>query len=443
MRKFREVGLYIRAMSKRSSLADRLYQLRLAKGLTQKELAEPDYTHAYVSTIEAGRRQPSTNALAHFAKKLGVSVEELETGRSPGLANELRSRLHDARFDLSNGDYREADAKIKAVRREAKGLGFVVLEAQALEFAGLLQEVQGFPDEAIDRYDEALELLQQEPPTMWAYATAGKARCLQAKGESHFAIHLIQTLLARLEKANLSDPTARAWLLGPLVLALFDVGMRGEAGKLAREGLELVQVIGNGTAAASLLVNVARVHQQRGDYAQATEALNKAEDVYRTLDFKTELAVAQFAKGYVESRSGDLSAARRDLIAAVDVFEDTGSSLNLANATAELARVERLSGDLKTAERHLKRSIDVLADREDPRVLAWSKRELALVYAQESPRKAEALFKEAIELYSTTSEVVELAHTHRHYGDFLLAQGRDKKGHEAHRQGLLALERGL
>lgn len=44
------------------------------------------------------------------------------------------------------------------------------------------------------------------------------------------------------------------------------------------------------------------------------------------------------------------------------------------------------------------------------------------MYAEESPRKAEALFKEAIELYSTISEVVELAHTYRHYGNFSLAQ---------------------
>ena len=53
----------------------RIRQLRLAKGLTQKELAAPHYTAAHVSTIEAGRRSPSRAALVHFARKLGVEPD--------------------------------------------------------------------------------------------------------------------------------------------------------------------------------------------------------------------------------------------------------------------------------------------------------------------------------------------------------------------------------
>ena len=53
-------------------IGKRLRRLRLARGLTQRELAEPMYTHAYVSTIEAGRRQPSQRALAHFGASVRV-----------------------------------------------------------------------------------------------------------------------------------------------------------------------------------------------------------------------------------------------------------------------------------------------------------------------------------------------------------------------------------
>ncbi|MDQ3767063.1 MAG: helix-turn-helix domain-containing protein [Actinomycetota bacterium] len=71
------------------TLGNRVKQLRIDKGLTQKELAEPSYTHAYVSTIEAGRRQPSDEALRHIAAKLGVAEEELATGRPPDLLSRL------------------------------------------------------------------------------------------------------------------------------------------------------------------------------------------------------------------------------------------------------------------------------------------------------------------------------------------------------------------
>lgn len=70
-------------------IGTRLRRLRLARGLTQKELAAPKYTHAYVSSIEAGHRRPSRAALEHFASKLGVEVEELLTGRPADLSTRL------------------------------------------------------------------------------------------------------------------------------------------------------------------------------------------------------------------------------------------------------------------------------------------------------------------------------------------------------------------
>ena len=55
-------------------LGTRLRRLRRDQGLTQRQLGAPRYTHAYVSTIEAGRRRPSREALEHFASNLGVDV---------------------------------------------------------------------------------------------------------------------------------------------------------------------------------------------------------------------------------------------------------------------------------------------------------------------------------------------------------------------------------
>ena len=38
-------------------------------------------SYAYISRIEAGVREPSVKALRKLAEKLGVSVEQLETGK--------------------------------------------------------------------------------------------------------------------------------------------------------------------------------------------------------------------------------------------------------------------------------------------------------------------------------------------------------------------------
>ena len=83
----------------------RLRELRLAAGMTQAELAGSRFSHAYVSVLEAGRREPSRAAVDYFAQRLGVSVEELwsEKGASLALqmAEDLRAEgLHEQSRDL-------------------------------------------------------------------------------------------------------------------------------------------------------------------------------------------------------------------------------------------------------------------------------------------------------------------------------------------------------
>src|SRR5205809_7908444 len=67
--------------SRVESIGVRLKRLRLERDLSQRELSGPGVSYAYISRIEAGARTPSVKALRLLAQKLGVSVEQLETGR--------------------------------------------------------------------------------------------------------------------------------------------------------------------------------------------------------------------------------------------------------------------------------------------------------------------------------------------------------------------------
>ena len=113
------------------SLGKRLRRLRIERGLTQRELADPLYTHAYVSTIEAGRRQPSTAALDHFAAKLDVTPEELLTGTPADLPARLELRLQEARIAVSTGDLAAAEKEFSRIRREAVAHNLPRLAARA------------------------------------------------------------------------------------------------------------------------------------------------------------------------------------------------------------------------------------------------------------------------------------------------------------------------
>jgi transcriptional regulator with XRE-family HTH domain len=62
------------------TVGKRLRRLRLERDLSQRELAAPGVSYAYISRIEAGTRQPSVKALRKLAGRLGVSAAYLETG---------------------------------------------------------------------------------------------------------------------------------------------------------------------------------------------------------------------------------------------------------------------------------------------------------------------------------------------------------------------------
>jgi transcriptional regulator with XRE-family HTH domain len=73
-----------------SAFGKRLREFRRSQRLTQAELAGDRYTAAYISQLESGRRQPTKESLVYIAERLGVSVEELSSGRGAGTSGNTR-----------------------------------------------------------------------------------------------------------------------------------------------------------------------------------------------------------------------------------------------------------------------------------------------------------------------------------------------------------------
>ena len=71
------------ALDKRATLAlgKRLAAARVEAGISQRKLAGPGVSAAYISRIEAGDRAPSVTAIRQMAGKLNIGVGYLETGQ--------------------------------------------------------------------------------------------------------------------------------------------------------------------------------------------------------------------------------------------------------------------------------------------------------------------------------------------------------------------------
>jgi tetratricopeptide (TPR) repeat protein len=417
----------------------RLRRLRIAKGLTQKALAAPRYTHAYVSSVESGHRTPSREAIEHFAAKLDVSVDELETGRPADIVARLELRLAEARVTLSAGDFDGAAEAFRAVIREAKRHHVITALAKAEEGLGLGLERQGSPEGAIEHYQRAEMTLSNEPITAVVDAVAGKARCFHSLGDVRHAIYLLESQLDAVVREDLRDPDALAHLHADLVYLYVEAGLYRKAAASADELELLAPRLRDPSRVAHMNMNVARAYLVQGDVERAQRSLQRAEDAYRQLGFRSETGSAHLARGYVLSRQGLLGEARAELELAKAAYEETSDDKHLPRVLNELARVERLEGGLVRARALLERSIAIIGTHDAP-ILAWAHRELGLVLTDLDPSAAEKRFRTAIELYELAEQTVEIAVTYRALGDLLQTRGESDASCDAYRTGILALE---
>jgi tetratricopeptide (TPR) repeat protein len=407
--------------------------------MTQKELADPKYSYAYVSTIEAGRRTPSMEAVEHFAQRLGVSADELLTGRPADLEARLELRLQEAIVAMSGGAMDESSLTFRSVAKEAKRADLPRIHSKAEGAVGLWCERRSQPEEGLAHHQAAEDLLRGEPPIEWVDAVAGQARCLESLGDVRYAIFLLESLLDRLEREHLRDPDALSRLHASLVFAYLDAGLPRKAAESGQELLALAPHLTDPVRVAQMHMNLARLFLEEGRVEDSQRSLRRADEVYRQRDLRTESAGAHLALGYVASREGDLAQARGELMHAIAIFEETSNEPDLIRALNELARVERLEGETGSARKLLERSISLTGSSDAP-ILAWAHRELGTTFTSDDDAVAEKHFRTAIDLFERSEQPFEIAITYRALGDLLRARGEVEAASDAYRTGIMSLE---
>ncbi len=136
----------------------RLREHRIAAGLTQAELAQRRFSHAYVSVLEAGKREPSQQALTYFANKLRVPVEALWADKGVDWTVELASALR-SEGKVADGRALLIETLTNLDRdRQVNRRALVVLHREI----GKVDQEQGRRNEAARHFAQALELIGEE-----------------------------------------------------------------------------------------------------------------------------------------------------------------------------------------------------------------------------------------------------------------------------------------
>ena len=334
------------------TIGQRLKRLRLEQSLSQRELAAPGVSYAYISRIEAGTRQPSVKALRRLATKLGVTADYLETGSQLG-PEELRElRLADLELAMRLGDPANVEEQLDELLADALAAGDanaamrarVALATAAMERAdwntsALLLEaaIEGEPFAPIERYE--------------IYAYLGRSYAVSGRPQD--AVDLYEHCLAELGES--ADAALEARYATHLSYALTDLGELARAEEVVDHALARLDETHDPYMRVRLYWSMARLAHAEGRASFALNNVRKAIALLQATDDTLHLARAHILASGITLSRGDADGAEGHLDRAEQLLSVPTAAEDVVEITIQRARIASLreQGDLAvTLARH-------------------------------------------------------------------------------------------
>jgi tetratricopeptide (TPR) repeat protein len=380
-----------------NSVGDRLREARLARGLTQGQLAKGLATKGFISQIERNRTTPSLPKLRLMAERLGLPLGHFTDDKSPHELTYLR---------------KSAELAVKAQEPERalslvdEGLSLPTTANERAE----LHRIQGLAFEALSRLNDALASLQTaaatappDDPELSAAIYADIGYVQQQQEQFNAATEANLRALGWLDASKHADPALRARVLTNLGRSCYSLGQLEKAddhlqraldaaidaesrlrianahmalgisaravGDLARavehcnRALDLHSRIGEHRAANRVLNNLGDVHYAAGRKREATALQQRCLERARELrdDFEIGVAAGALARYALDdSRVTDALAHARE---ARQASERSGDHLHLALTAALEGEAVARQGNASIADRHFAFALRLLKER--------------------------------------------------------------------------------
>jgi tetratricopeptide (TPR) repeat protein len=278
----REVGTRLKASRERA-------------GLSQRQLAFPGCTAAYISRLEAGARVPSLQMINELALRLEVTGQWLATGVEAAAVQP--SELIDAEVALRLGEIDEAERLYRAHLEPGD-------PARPAALAGLGQIAF-----RSDRWVEAIELLEQsfELRDRKALADAGLVdtlgRSYAMTGARESSIALFEQAVLEAEEAGAPVEQLRFTVL--LANAQIDAGEFTKAESALANVIRFADDAGDPVATARVFWSQSRLHALRHEPRLAGRYARRALEILERTENDAYVGMAYHLLAYSEIESGN------------------------------------------------------------------------------------------------------------------------------------------
>ncbi len=355
------------------AIGQRLRRLRQERKLSQRALASPGVSYAYISRIEAGTRQPSVKAVRMLARKLGVSPVYLETGSEVDPAEERELRLAAAELELRlSDDPTGIERALRGLVDEALQGGDLGAAARGETTLGLLAFRENNIPAAIELLERALTRSDPSPSSQPdLYATLGRAYSIH--GEPDKAVALFQSCLARLGDEEPDNTVAYVRFATYLSFALSDQNDIPGAQAAVRNALARVSDSSDPYTRVRLYWAQARLAEARGRGLEALDSARRAVALLEATEDTLHLARAHLlCASILMLPGGDPTQAHEQLEEAEELFGPRGAPSDLGHLRTLQARLAAATGSSAAAITLAHQALELLGD-DDPsnRGQAW------------------------------------------------------------------------
>ena len=407
------------------TIGQRLKRLRLEQGLSQRELASPGVSYAYISRIEAGTRQPSVKALRRLGAKLGVSAEYLETGSVLDPAERRELRLADLELAIRLGESAGVEEQLHELVDEAVAAGDAACALRGrVALASIALEAGAF-SHTVSLLEAALEDEPFAPVDRFEiYANLGRAYA--GTGRADQAVELFERCLAEVASSG-GDSATSVRYATLLSYALSDAGDLARAEQVVQEALEHAQETEDPYMRVRLYWSMARLAHQEGRASVALTNVRKAIALLQATDDSFHLARAHILAAGIMLTREDVAGSERHLDHAEQLLGPHPAMEDTVEIKILRSRLALRRGDATEAIALARETLELVGD-ESPGDggLAFAALGDGLALAGEYPGADEA-YRRAAELLEAQGRWRDATQACRSWAQMLRATGHEEQ----------------
>lgn len=440
-------------------LGRRIREARLARNMTQSELADGIFSMSYISAVERGQIRPSLGALERLAQALQVPADELlrnQGGEAPAprvraeapswmTSEEADYRLHEALLLALSGTPQQArDALTHLANRRLSSRQRARLQWQV----AMVDRMEGHSDDARRAAEEGLEAASRLPDAaLRVRLRIQLGQAMEELGNPQAAMDQFRNALGELEAIRSEGRTIDPALQFEVLLALAGVEMTLKRTDAAIDHLEQATRLAEDALRPAHLAQAYRAlsetHFQQGDLSGAEEYALRGVAAYETAARRRQdvLAIQRLATAYVGA--GRPAEAISHLLAGIKAAEQQGDVTSQAALEAGLARAYLDQGKRDDARAAAQRAVAAAQQTSDKQVQAQVHLAQARVQDASGDLSGEEhSLDQAIALLREGPATSELSDAYAQLSSLLERQGKPQRALEVLKQALRLRESG-